>query len=113
MFERFTTDALTAIGIDTDVLPPASRATRTPASPGRRARRRRSHRPFTGGAKQTLEAALREALALRHTWIGTEHVLLALTCRSGPDPVVHLLTRLGTDLAALRAGLERRLAAAA
>jgi ATP-dependent Clp protease ATP-binding subunit ClpC len=35
--------------------------------------------PFTGGAKKTLEVALREALTLGHNYIGTEHLLLALT----------------------------------
>jgi len=34
--------------------------------------------PFTPRAKKVLELALREALALDHTYIGTEHILLAL-----------------------------------
>lgn len=34
--------------------------------------------PFTPRAKKTLEVALREALALGHNYIGTEHVLAAL-----------------------------------
>ncbi|MFE6822151.1 Clp protease N-terminal domain-containing protein [Streptomyces sp. NPDC057690] len=36
------------------------------------------HIPFAPGAKKTLDLALREALQLRHTSIGTEHILLAL-----------------------------------
>jgi ATP-dependent Clp protease ATP-binding subunit ClpC len=36
------------------------------------------HIPFTPHAKKTLELALREALALHHNYIGTEHILLAL-----------------------------------
>jgi ATP-dependent Clp protease ATP-binding subunit ClpC len=35
--------------------------------------------PFTPGAKQTLELALREALNLGHQLIATEHILLGLT----------------------------------
>jgi ATP-dependent Clp protease ATP-binding subunit ClpA len=35
--------------------------------------------PFTPAAKRTLELALREGLALGHNYIGTEHVLLAIT----------------------------------
>jgi ATP-dependent Clp protease ATP-binding subunit ClpC len=34
--------------------------------------------PFTPRAKKVLELALREALALGHNWIGTEHILLGL-----------------------------------
>src|SRR5579859_1861874 len=34
--------------------------------------------PFTPRAKKVLELALREALALGHTYIGTEHILLGL-----------------------------------
>jgi ATP-dependent Clp protease ATP-binding subunit ClpC len=36
------------------------------------------HIPFTPRAKKVLELALREALALKHNYIGTEHVLLGL-----------------------------------
>jgi ATP-dependent Clp protease ATP-binding subunit ClpA len=36
------------------------------------------HIPFTPRAKKTLELALREALQLRHNYIGTEHILLGL-----------------------------------
>jgi len=107
-------DALTAIGIDVDVLPPPPWAPApTPTARWRRPRRRPSHRPFTGGAKQTLEAALREAVALRHSWIGTEHLLLALTARTRPDPAAQLLAALDVDAPALRAAVERRLATAA
>ena len=36
------------------------------------------HIPFAPRAKKTLELALREAQQLRHNYIGTEHILLAL-----------------------------------
>ncbi|MET7696881.1 Clp protease N-terminal domain-containing protein [Streptomyces sp. NPDC005485] len=36
------------------------------------------HIPFAPSAKKTLDLALREALQLHHTYIGTEHILLAL-----------------------------------
>jgi ATP-dependent Clp protease ATP-binding subunit ClpA len=36
------------------------------------------HIPFTPRAKKVLELALREALQLNHTYIGTEHLLLGL-----------------------------------
>jgi hypothetical protein len=46
--------------------------------------------PFAPQTKKILELALREALALRHTYIGSEHVLLALAS----DP---LLADVGED----------------
>lgn len=36
------------------------------------------HRPLAPRAKKSLEFALRESLALRHGWIGPEHVLLGV-----------------------------------
>jgi ATP-dependent Clp protease ATP-binding subunit ClpA len=36
------------------------------------------HIPFTPRAKKTLELSLREALAIKHNYIGTEHILLGL-----------------------------------
>lgn len=36
-------------------------------------------RPFSTDAKLTLEGALREALQLGHNYVGTEHLLLAMT----------------------------------
>ena len=41
------------------------------ASPG-------GHIPFTPRAKKVLELSLREALQLKHNYIGTEHILLGL-----------------------------------
>jgi ATP-dependent Clp protease ATP-binding subunit ClpC len=40
--------------------------------------------PFTAEAKKVLELALREALSLRHDYVGTEHLLLGLA-RVGTD----------------------------
>ncbi len=39
--------------------------------------------PFTPRAKKVLELALREARALKHNYIGTEHVLLGLVRENG------------------------------
>ena len=52
--------------------------------PARRRHRKKAcaasagHIPFTPRAKKVLELALREAKALRHDYIGTEHILLGL-----------------------------------
>lgn len=50
------------------------------------------HIPFTPAAKKVLERALREALQLGHSYIGTEHILLALTHSEDGDVqrVLHL-----------------------
>jgi hypothetical protein len=61
--------------------------------------------PFTPGAKKALELALREALALGHRIIGTEHLLLGLLAE-GEDTGVQLLSTLGVDLPTLRLQLE-------
>src|SRR5580700_10715149 len=45
--------------------------------PGKQAQRS-GHIPFTPRAKKTLELALREAVQLKHNYIGTEHILLGL-----------------------------------
>ena len=57
--------------------------------------------PFTPRAKKAMELSLREALALGHHYIGTEHLLLALL-REGQGVAAQVLTRLGADHAQVR-----------
>ena len=52
------------------------------------------HIPFTPRAKKVLELSLREALALGHNYIGTEHILLALE-REGEGVAMQVLVRRG------------------
>jgi len=59
------------------------------------------HIPFTARAKKVLELSLREALALGHHYIDTEHLLLALL-REGQGIAAQVLTELGTDHVQLR-----------
>ncbi len=54
------------------------------------------HIPFTPRAKKTLELSLREALQLRHNYIGTEHILLGLI-REGEGAAAQVLVKLGVD----------------
>ena len=54
------------------------------------------HIPFTPRAKKTLELSLREALQLRHNYIGTEHILLGLI-REGEGAAAQVLVKLGID----------------
>jgi ATP-dependent Clp protease ATP-binding subunit ClpA len=59
------------------------------------------HIPFTGRAKRCLELALREAMKLGHSYIGTGHLLLGLTS-VGDGTAVRVLGAVGGDLAYLR-----------
>lgn len=62
----------------------------------------RKHKPFTPRAKTVLELSLREALALKHGYIGTEHILLGLL-REGKGLAAKILADAGVDFADLRA----------
>ena len=65
------------------------------------------HVPFTGAAKKALELSVREALALRHRHIGSEHLALALT-RMTDGPAPRILADLGVSRARLHADLRDR-----
>jgi len=73
---------------------------------------RGGHIPFTARAKKVLELSLREAIALRHGHIGSEHILLGLI-REGEGLGAVVLVEQGVDLKALRAATLRALDQAA
>jgi ATP-dependent Clp protease ATP-binding subunit ClpC len=58
--------------------------------------------PFSRRAKKVLELALREALTLRHNYIGTEHILLGLL-REGQGVAAQVLAKTGLGLETFRA----------
>jgi ATP-dependent Clp protease ATP-binding subunit ClpA len=60
---------------------------------------------FTDDARQAVVLAQEEAAALRHGWIGTEHVLLGVL-RTGGDGA-RLLAGFGVDLAGVRGDVVR------
>jgi ATP-dependent Clp protease ATP-binding subunit ClpA len=62
------------------------------------------HLPFAKEAKKVLELALREAIALGHKEIGTEHVLLGLV-RDASGPVKAAFADVGITLPAARAAV--------
>jgi ATP-dependent Clp protease ATP-binding subunit ClpA len=105
-------EALGAIGIDLDEVRRRVEASFGPGAlswhPGPRCRRWNKpfpvggHIPFTPRAKKMLELSLREALALKHNYIGTEHILLGLV-REGEGLAMLVLTRLGAGPDAIRA----------
>jgi ATP-dependent Clp protease ATP-binding subunit ClpA len=103
-------EALGAIGIDLDEVRRRVEASFGPGALQRhldpRCRRGRpwpgGHIPFNPRAKKVLELSLREALALKHNYIGTEHILLGLV-REGEGLAMLVLTRLGAGPQAIRA----------
>jgi ATP-dependent Clp protease ATP-binding subunit ClpA len=67
------------------------------------------HIPFTPRAKKVLELALREALQLHHSYIGTEHLLLGLI-REDEGVAVQIMRAHG-DLLAIRATVHAQMPA--
>jgi ATP-dependent Clp protease ATP-binding subunit ClpC len=67
------------------------------------------HIPFTKRAKKVLELSLREALQLKHNYIGTEHILLALE-REGEGVAARILAGLVHDITAIRTAVSAVLA---
>lgn len=65
------------------------------------------HLPFTPEVKRCLEMSLREALKLRHNYIGSEHLLLAI-CRRHQTEQIGLLISAGLSAEALRLGVLRK-----
>src|SRR5215217_8085222 len=92
--------ALGAIGIDLEEVRRRLEASFGPGAlhwhPDRHCRHERhgGYIPFTPRSKKVLELSLREALALKHRYIGTEHILLGLV-REGEGLAMLVLTRLG------------------
>ena len=93
--EGVASRALASIGVSAEAV--RERIGRGSGSPSGRL-------PFAPEAKKLLEGALREALALKHPYIGTEHVLLALADAD-------VLKDLGVDGDLVRAEIQQRLAA--
>ena len=71
------------------------RRRRMPAGPG-------GHIPFVARSKKVLELSLREALVLKHNYIGSEHILLGLL-REGEGLAAKVLTDAGLSIEDLRA----------
>jgi ATP-dependent Clp protease ATP-binding subunit ClpA len=88
-------EALQAIGIDLDEVVRRIERILGGTVPARRRPR------FARATKKVLELALREAIALRHNYIGTEHILLGLV-RSDDRAVAQALATFGVDNGALR-----------
>lgn len=112
---RFDAEGLAVLGIDLDEV---RRRTEEAFGPGALDRRRpgrgdgRSRGPgavpFTAEAKRVLELSLREAVDLRHRYIGTEHLLLALV-QADVAPAAALLAEHGVTYTGIRAEVIEKL----
>jgi ATP-dependent Clp protease ATP-binding subunit ClpA len=102
-------DALRSVGIDLDEV---RRSVEETFGPGALDRGRGSpggHIPFTRGAKKALELSLREAIALGHKHIGTEHLLLGLV-RDEACSAARILDARGVERERVRAEVLREIA---
>jgi ATP-dependent Clp protease ATP-binding subunit ClpA len=114
-------DALRAIGIDLAIVRQRVEEAFGPGAldqprPKRAGLRRRvvsvSRLPFTDPAKQALTQSLHQAVALRHGYIGTDHLLLGLLA-DDQTPAARTLARLGVDPAVVRTRVRDALRRAA
>lgn len=104
---RFDAERLAVLGIDLDEV---RRRTEETFGLGALDRRRPITRsgnspgasPFTAEAKRVLELSLRESQDLRHGYLGTEHLLLALV-RADVAPVAGMLAEHGVTYPGIRA----------
>ncbi|GAA3823334.1 hypothetical protein GCM10022226_49870 [Sphaerisporangium flaviroseum] len=108
-------DALESIGIDLDAIREKVEAAFGPGALDRDPRSRRGrpwrpagHVPFTARSKKVLELSLREALALKHNYIGNGHILLGLL-REGNGLAARILTDAGIDFDVLRQEIRTEL----
>jgi ATP-dependent Clp protease ATP-binding subunit ClpC len=62
--------------------------------------------PFTPRAKKVLELALREALSLKHSYIGPEHILLGVV-RENDGVAARILLDFGADAETIRSEIMR------
>ena len=108
-------EALRAIGIDLAAVRAQVERTFGPGALGPAGARpgpRRSRTSFSPRARKVLELSLREARAMRHNHIGSEHILLGIL-REGEGLGAKVLHDLGLDLPDLRRRLVAELPRAA
>ncbi|WP_370326510.1 Clp protease N-terminal domain-containing protein [Euzebya sp.] len=109
---RHASDAavLRTLGIDLDAVRDQVAETFGDGALERAARKPKGHIPFTKPAKKVLELSLRESLARKDGYIGTEHILLALFREGGE--AADLLRASGIDRGLVEQGIAERRAAA-
>jgi ATP-dependent Clp protease ATP-binding subunit ClpA len=76
-------EALATIGIDLDAVRASAEEAFGPGALEHPRAAASGRIPFEDGAKRALELALREAVALHHDYVGTEHLLLGVARAEG------------------------------
>lgn len=108
-------DALATVGIDLSAVRERVEATfgkgalDKPAQSPRGRSRVPGHIPFTPRAKKVLELSLREALNLKHNYIGDGHILLGLL-REGEGVAMKVIHDRGVDTDAVHTNITTALA---
>jgi ATP-dependent Clp protease ATP-binding subunit ClpA len=104
-------EALMSVGIDLDEIRRTVEEAFGPGALDRRTSggRPSRHLPFSGEAKKALELSLREAIALGHNYIGTEHLLLGLV-RDEQSSASRMLSARGIRREDVRAQVLREIA---
>jgi ATP-dependent Clp protease ATP-binding subunit ClpA len=97
--------ALASIGIDLEEVVRRMNDGDLASSDRKRSRFLRVHIRFSRPSKKVLELALREAILLKHNYIGTEHILLGLV-REGDVIVRDTLVAAGVDTTTLRQAVQ-------
>ena len=64
--------------------------------------------PYTPRVKKSLDLARKEAKALNHTYVGTEHILLGLL-REGEGVAALIFRHLGLDIEKMRQDILKEL----
>jgi ATP-dependent Clp protease ATP-binding subunit ClpA len=105
-------DALSTLGIDLDAVRRATDAAFGPGALDRVAVPGRSRLPIADDARQTLAQALRQAKRLGQHRISSGHMLIGILDQPR-NGALTVLTQAGTDIAALRADVLRRILATA
>jgi len=104
-------EALRSIGIDLEAVQESVENSFGPGALSNPAVAPKTGRlPFTKEAKKTLELALREAIALHHDYIGTEHLLLGLV-RQRDTLGYRILVSSGVDPDGIGDTVKRRVSA--
>lgn len=73
-------------------------------------RKNRGYLPYTSTARKVLQLAAQEAKAMKHSYVGTEHLLLGLLLE-GSGPAALELKRLGFSADPLRGDIQQGLRA--
>lgn len=111
--DELDADALETLGIDLDAVREkveaafGSGALDKPSRWGGR-RAPSGHIPFTPRAKKVMELSLREAVSLKHNYIGDGHILLGLL-REGEGLAVKVIRDQGIDAEAVRRDIKAAL----